>query len=125
MKQMSLKLNMYVRSINVINNNFEKFILNTIFYFFGILMLFYILILGNMVKNIVERQGLEASLRSLSTEVQGLEVAYLSMSNNIDLALSHSLGFKETQATFATRKALGFLSTSKPASSVKTVSNDL
>lgn len=125
MRQISLKLNTYVRSINIINNNIEKLILNVIFLSFGALAFFYVLLLGNMVKNIVERQNLEVQARSLSSEVRNLEVTYLSMSNDIDLNFSHSLGFKETQATFVTRKALGLNSTGGSFGSIKIVKNDL
>lgn len=125
MRQISLKLNTYVRSINIINNNIEKLVLNVIFLSFGALAFFYVLLLGNMVKNIVERQNLEVQARSLSSEVRNLEVTYLSMSNDIDLNFSHSLGFKETQATFVTRQALGLNSTGGSFGSIKIVKNDL
>lgn len=116
MKQISLKLNMYVKSVSVINNNIERLILNIIFWSFGALVLFYLLFLGNMVKNIIERRSLEVSVRNLSSEVGNLELTYLSMSNNLDPA--SSIGFKEVKATFATRKALGF-------DTIKMAKNDL
>lgn len=122
MIQIGLKLNRYVKGVSVINNNMEKFIFNIIFLSFGALIFFYLLILGNMVRNIAERQSFEINARALTTEVRNLEVTYLSMSNNIDLAYSYSLGFKNTQATFATRKALGLFSV---PDSVKLVQNGL
>ncbi|MCX6752102.1 MAG: hypothetical protein NTZ87_01200 [Candidatus Nomurabacteria bacterium] len=125
MKQMTLKFNTYVKGVSVVNNNIEKFIFNFILWSFGALALFYIIFLGNMVKNIVQRQGLETQARSLSNEVQNLEVTYLSLSNNVDLTLSNSLGFKEVKATFANRKALGFNSTSVPFGNIKIVQNDI
>ncbi|MEK7539392.1 MAG: hypothetical protein AAB595_02015 [Patescibacteria group bacterium] len=117
MRAISSKLNMYVKSVSVINNNLERLILNIIFLSFGILALLYVLFLGNMVRNIVERRSLEANMHTLSREVRDLELTYLSMSNNVDLALSYSMGFKETRPTFATRKAFGY--------SVKITQNDL
>lgn len=125
MKQISSKLNIYVQSVGVINNNIEKLILNIIFWSFGALALLYILLLGNMVKNIIERQSLEVRARSLSNEVRNLEVAYLSVSKNIDLSLSYSMGFKNTQATFATRKSLGLLPSSEPSLGAKIIQNDI
>ena len=125
MKQMSLKLNTYVKGVGIINNNIEKFILNIIIWSFGILMIVYVFLLGSMVRNIVERQSLEMRALSLSSEVRNLEATYLSMSNDIDLSLSYSMGFKEIQATFATRKALGLNSTSESFGSVKMVQNDI
>ena len=125
MKHISSKLNMYMTNVGVINHNIERFILNIIFSSFIILVFFYILILGNMVKNIIERQSLEINIRTLTNEVRTLEVAYLSVSSDIDLNLSYSMGFKNTQATFATRKALGLNSSNNPFDTVKIVQNDI
>jgi len=71
--------------------------------------LFYILILGNMVFNIVERKGLDKETLVLSNEVGNLELSYLSVSSSVDSVLSSSMGFKEARANFATRKSLGSL----------------
>lgn len=128
MKQISLKLNMYIKNVNVINNNIERLILNIIFWSFGVLVFLYVLFLGNMVRNIIERQSLEANARTLSNEVRNLEATYFSLSNNVDLVLSYSMGFKKTQATFATRKTLGLNFrgvTGEPFDSVKIVQNDI
>ena len=102
---------MYIKRVNVINNNIEKLILYIIFCSFGALALLYVLFLGNMVGNIIERRSLEANARALSNEVKDLELTYLSMSNNVDLAFSHSMGFQETKITFVTRKPLSYRST--------------
>lgn len=119
MKAISSKLNMYVRSTGVINNDIEKTALNLILGSFGALALLYVFFLGNMVMNIVERKGLEAEARLLSSEVRNLELTYLSMSNQVDLSLSYSLGFKDIKANFAARKSLG------SATLPKIVQNDL
>ncbi len=110
---------------NIINNNIEKLTLNIILWSFGTLALLYILFLGNMIKNITERRNFEANARLLSSEVQDLEVAYLSMSSNIDLTLSYSIGFKEAKTTFAIRKPLGFKSLDESLGSVKNIKNDI
>jgi len=125
MRQISSKLNIYIAGASIINNGIQKLTLNIIFWSFGALVFFYVLILGNMVKNIVERQSLEARVYTLTNEVRNLEATYLSMSNNVDLALSYSMGFKNTQATFTTRKALGLNSASKPLGSLEIVQNDI
>ena len=125
MKQISLKFNTHIRNTNIINHDIEKIIFRFIFWSFGALALLYVLFLGNMVKDIIERRSLELNARVLLSEVRDLELAYLSMSNSIDLNLSYSLGFKETQATFATRKALGLLSANESFDSVKIAPNDL
>jgi hypothetical protein len=65
-------------------------------------------ILGNTVKNILERRSFETDARAISSEVGDLELTYLNMSNGIDLNYSHAKGFKEAKANFATRKSLGF-----------------
>lgn len=112
---MSLQLKARIQNVNIMNNNIEvqKMILNTMLFVFGILALFYILILTNMVFDIVQRKAMEKEALTLSGEVGNLELSYLSTLNNIDLALSSSMGFKEVKATFATRKALGSLKLDK------------
>ncbi len=72
----------------MINHNLEKTVLRFILCSFGLLALLYILFLGNMVKNIIERRSLEADARTLSNEVGNLELNYLSLSNSVDLPLS-------------------------------------
>lgn len=109
MRQLSLKMKMHIGNLGVINNNAEKFILNILLWSFGALAIWYVLILGNMVSDIIQRKNLESRARVLSNEVSDLELAYFSLSNNIDLNFSHSLGFKETNVKFATRKSLGSL----------------
>ncbi len=113
MRQASLKLKTYANNIDVMHDGIEKFLLHSILWSFGILALWYVLLLGNMVFNIVERRNLEADARVLSSEVGELEVTYMSLSNAIDLDYSHSLGFKETKTKFANRKALGSLGSIK------------
>ena len=119
MKQMSLKFKMHMSGVSLVNNNIEKLILNIILGSFGVLAILYLVFLGNMVKDIVERRSLEADARTLSNEVANLGLTYMSMSSGVDLNLSYSLGFKETKTTFATRKSLGF------QSSVRMDQNDL
>ena len=130
MKKINLKFKKHVRNVSIMNNDIERITLNIIFLSFGALAFLYVLFLGNMVKDIVERRSLEASARGLSGDVGDLELAYLSLSNDVDLNLSYSMGFKETKATFATRKSLssisaGDLGASKPLGNIKTLQNGL
>ncbi len=119
---MGIKINTYIRESNVINtNDIQRVALRFIFWSFGVLAILYVILLGNMVRNIVARKSLEVSARSLSNDVSSLELQYLSMSNGIDLNLSHSLGFQETKPTFATRKYVGLL----PTDGTKLNQNDL
>lgn len=113
MTQMILKLKMHAGNVNVMNNDTSKAVFRAILWSFGALGLLYVLFLGNMIKDIMERRALEADARVLSNEVRDLELSYLSISNNVDLPLSYSLGFKETKATFTTRKTLGLQSPSQ------------
>ena len=125
MKAISSKLNIYMNRVSVINNNIEKLTLNIIFFSFGALAFLYVLFLGNMVHNVIERRSLEANVRTLSNEVRDLELTYLSLSNNVDLALSHSMGFKETKIIFATRKSLGINISQDESFGTKITQNDL
>jgi hypothetical protein len=75
---------------------------------FAVLAFLYILFLGNMVFDIVERRGLEADARVLANEVRDLELVYLGLSSEVDLELAYSMGFREASPTFITRKPLGF-----------------
>jgi len=122
MKQISSKLNMYTKGVSVMHGNIERAILNIIIFSSITLVFLYMIFLGTMVKNIIERRSFEADARNLSSEVRDLEATYLSMSSNVDLALSYSLGFQEVKTTFTTRKSLGF---GQNLDSVKTAQNDI
>lgn len=129
MRTIAIKMKNYGAGINIVNNNnIERRIFHTLILCLGLLAFLYILFLGNMVKDIVERRSLEINVRALSNEVGNLELTYLSMSNNVDLAFSYSMGFKETRAIFATRKSLSSISLkniSVPFDSIKVAQNDI
>lgn len=112
MKQASLKLKMGFETVNAVADDalLRKNVLNVMIFVFFALVLSYVLILGNMVFDIAQRKVLEKEALALVNEVGSLELSYLSISNSLDLSLSESMGFKETKATFATRKSLGSLS---------------
>lgn len=104
---MGIKIKTYANEVNIINNNdIERRVFNILMVSFGLLAVLYVVFLGNMIFNIVERKTVEASARNLANEVSELELTYLSMSNKLDLNYSQSLGFSEAKATFATRKSL-------------------
>jgi hypothetical protein len=111
MRQAALQFKTRIGNANITNNNVEvrKVVLNIMLAVLAALAFWYVLILGNMIFSIVERRALEKEALSLTNEIGNLELTYLSVSNSIDLSLSSSMGFKETKATFATRKALGSL----------------
>lgn len=108
MKNISSKLKIGAQNVNIMAYNNERLILNVFFWVFGVLAFLYVCLVGNMIKNIVERKSLETNMNILANEVNILELSYLSISNSVDLDLSHSLGFKETKTIYATRKSLGF-----------------
>ena len=118
MKTASLKLKSYANNVNanvhiIDNGNLQNRILHMMLWTIAILAFCYIIFLGTMVFNIVERKSLEAYSHTLGNEVGDLELQYLSMSQKIDLNLAYSLGFKDTKAKYATRKALGSISIAK------------
>ncbi len=110
MREATLQLKMRMQNANVINNvEVRRIILHTILSLFAALAFWYLLILGNMVVNIVQRRALEKEALTLSNDVGALELSYLSVSNSIDIPLSVSMGFKEIHPDFATRKSLGYV----------------
>ncbi len=128
MRQIASKLNIYGKGISIASDDFQKTLFNFILGSFAILAFFYILFLGNMVVNVVERRSLEAEAHELSLEVENLELAYFTLSKGVDLELSSAMGFKEIKADFATRKSLGYQSASSSnglLESIKAIQNDL
>ena len=115
MRQATLQFKTRIENASITNNNLEvrKIVLNTMLAILVALAFWYVLIIGNMVFNIAERRTLEKEALALTNEIGNLELSYLSISGSVDLALSSSMGFKETKATFATRKALGSLNLDK------------
>ena len=115
MRQAALQFKTRIRNTSITNNNLEvrKIILNPLLAILAALVFWYVLIIGNMVFDIVQRKALEKETLALTNEIGNLELSYLSISDSVDLALSSSMGFKETKATFATRKALGSLNLDK------------
>jgi len=112
MKQATLKIKNYANNVNVLNNGhrLEGQFLNIILWSFGALALLYVLFLGNMIFNIIERKSLEADARNLSNEVGTLESQYLYVSDKVDVALAESMGFKEIKdKQYAVRKSIGSL----------------
>ncbi len=104
---MALQLKRKVQNVNIMNNNIavRKLALHTMFGILGALALIYVLILGNMVFNIVERRSLEKEALTLTNEVSDLELSYLSVSSSVDPALAKSMGFVATKENYATRKS--------------------
>ncbi|OGI82779.1 hypothetical protein A3I95_01235 [Candidatus Nomurabacteria bacterium RIFCSPLOWO2_02_FULL_44_12] len=108
MSAIAIKMKSYAENMDtMLGRNLSSILRNALLCSLGALAVFYVLLLGNMVINIIERRSLEAEARVLEREVGDLELNYLSLSKKVDLSLSRSLGFKEIKATFATRQSLG------------------
>ncbi|HNW71694.1 MAG TPA: hypothetical protein PKZ36_00200 [Candidatus Paceibacterota bacterium] len=106
MKKTAKKVKSYASNVNIVdNNNLKRKMSHILLAFLGSLAVCYGIILISMVFNIVERQSLASEAKTLSNEVGGLELEYLSMSNKIDLALSKEMGFRETDTKFAVRES--------------------
>lgn len=124
---MSLQFKTRIQNVNIMNNNIEinRVILNALFFALAALAIFYVLILGNMVFNIVGRKTLEKEMLTLSNDIGKLELSYLSVSSSVDMTLSSVMGFKETKATFATRKSLGYNSGNTNLGNIKLANNEI
>ncbi|OGJ04178.1 hypothetical protein A3G06_00495 [Candidatus Nomurabacteria bacterium RIFCSPLOWO2_12_FULL_46_14] len=108
MKALAIKIKNYGESVSIVNNNnMARRLLHLLLSSLFALGIFYILILSSMVYNIVERKTLEAQAQTIGNEVRELELNYLSLAGGIDFKLSQTLGFKEIQARYAARQALG------------------
>ena len=128
MRQIGLQLKTRIQqNVNIIDGNVEvrKFIFHTMMLILAGLGLAYVLILGNMVFNIVERRGLEKEALVLINEVGGLELSYLSVSGSVDSVLSSSMGFKEARANFATRQSLGYNTTGEALGILNLADNEI
>lgn len=108
MREATLKFKTYAGNIHIIDNSdLGRRMLHFIIVSFGVLALFYIIILGNITFNIIERKSYEADARTLSNEVVDLELTYLQMSEKVDESLAKEMGFKEAQASITTEHAVG------------------
>ena len=68
------------------------------------LLTVYLYLIGSITFNVVARKSLENTVKSLSTNVNELDLAYLNGVNKIDKEYALSLGFVDThQNIFASR----------------------
>jgi len=127
MKALALKLNTYKTGVNIVNNdNLERRIFNIMLVILGALAICYVIFLGNMVFNIVERTSLSKESRILSNEVGKLELEYISISNKVNLSLATSLGFRESkEKQYTTRKSLGYMPTGESLDNIRLAKNEL
>lgn len=111
MREASIKIYHRIQNTSITANNLDmsKVILRSLLAVIGLFGLVYILLIGLLVLNIVERKDLEKQTQALSTELSELELEYLALSASINQELSKSMGFHEIPPSFATRKSLGSL----------------
>jgi len=109
MQEVKVKIKNYAPKVALVHDgNLKGKLLQMMLWSLGALAVFYVVILGNMVWNIIERKSLESQARALTNEVAQLELSYLSLSSNIDLNFSYALGYKEVaNKEFAVRKTPG------------------
>jgi len=114
MKQASIKVKNYKDAIDTMDEvlGLRGKVLYFIVVAFGIFSFLYVLVLGNMVFNIIERKTVELDIRNLSNEVGNLESDYIALTNTIDKNSSVTMGFYEVKPVFATRTSLVFVSES-------------
>jgi len=126
MKQASLKLKTYAGNVNeVVHSDIRNKLVRGIFAYMGVMASLYVLFLGGMVFDIVERKALDAEARKVSSDVGNLELSYLSLSSSIDLQFSYARGFREADVKFATRKSLGVLTGSASLNSRQMINDEI
>ncbi len=111
MKEASIKVKSYVKKVETIDQTID--LRSKILYFlmigFGVFSLLYVLVLGNMVFNIIERKTVEAQMRNSLNEVADLEASYMTLVNTVDKNSSLASGFVEVVPSFAVRSNLSLL----------------
>lgn len=97
----------------VLQLNTEK---NIFWFLIGILLLcsvFYMYSINVTIRNVVARQNLENKISELTLSVGNDEFQYISLRNNVTLALAYSLGFKDVkEKTYISKKTVGYISQS-------------
>jgi len=110
MKKVDKKIKNYVGNVNVVNNtSVHKKMIQYMIVVLGVLAFMYVLLLGNMVWNIVERKSLQSETYNLASDVGALELEYLALSSEVDVDMSLAMGFREVKTSYTTVKSLGSL----------------
>ncbi len=126
MKTIGIKMRSYANEVNIINNNdIERKILHIISISFGLLAILYVVFLGNIIFNIVERRTIEADARNVGNEVMQLEENYLAMNSKLDINTAYAMGFSDAKATFATRQSTPSLGMNTSKSDTTLAKNEI
>lgn len=68
----------------------------------------YAYLVNQTILNIVERENVEESIITLSSDISEMEFEYISLKNDINLAYAHSIGFVDVvNVKFASRRLAG------------------
>ncbi len=91
--------------------NKEKIIFWTLSSVFLLSMAFYMYCIHATIQNVVLRDNLEDRATALALEIGNKEFEYITMKNNINLAVAYSLGFSQvSEKTFVSKKTVGYVS---------------
>lgn len=86
------------------NRNTQRIIFNVLLSCLITLSVVYIYLIGSITFNVLARKSLEATVRTLGSEVSELELSYLNSTNKIDKGYAISLGFVDVKDNiFASR----------------------
>jgi len=86
------------------NMNTQKVLFRALIIGSVLLFSIYIYLIGSITFNVIARKSLETNVASLTSEVNNLDLAYLSSENKIDKEYALSNGFVEVhQNIFASR----------------------
>jgi hypothetical protein len=100
MQKYAIKFNN--RTITLVEGSIERNLFVPISFALAMSFALYLVFVGFTIVNIVDRKNIDSENRILSSKVSELELAYLSESNNVDLDLAYSIGFKDaSNAVFA------------------------
>ena len=93
MKQISLKFKSYAGNVSIVDNsNLGRRVFHFVLLSLGALAVFYVVLLGFMVSNIIERRSLEAEAPAPSGGGGDLGNTYFFLSRGIALGFLRSFG---------------------------------
>ncbi|MFA5838923.1 MAG: hypothetical protein WC849_03225 [Candidatus Paceibacterota bacterium] len=75
----------------------EKRIFYILTFFLVIVSVSYIYFMGSTIQNTAQRTNIESEIKTISSQISGLELEYLSAKNNLTLDYAYSIGFKDVK----------------------------
>jgi len=99
--------NMKIKTIQLNNINKEQAAIYTLVGIMALLLFAYAYFINASVLFVVERKDSEKKSSALLSQISTLETNYFNASENINISLAYSMGFKETSnISFANRKSI-------------------